>query len=291
MEPNQNESTDTASGEAAGRVAAIRGLVNLCISRRDPPVIAIRRYRRDIRVKKQSSPNMEEKLKGTKRGEIKEFSQQSRLNLLHTVKNCDADFHSMITVTYPSEFPRTGPETKMDLNRLTKWLRRHFEEIQGIWFLEFQRRGAPHYHVLVSIDLCKFGELTVKRRSRMRGHKCESYQTHKETEDSLSAAWYRIVGSGDQKHLRAGSSWEVLEDSEAAMKYAAAHAAKPHQKDVPEEFRNVGRFWGKVGVVRVEAGEWEPITTAQLFEKFGHEVLSSRGRVKRFLWDEAEKEV
>jgi hypothetical protein len=71
-------------------------------------------------------------------------------------------------------------------------------------------------------------------------------------ERDLSAAWYRIVGSGDEKHLRAGICWKAIEHTEGALRYASKHAAKPHQKQVPWQDQNVGRFWGRIGKVTID---------------------------------------
>jgi hypothetical protein len=106
-------------------------------------------------------------------------------------------------------------------------------------------------------------------------------------ERDLAAAWYRIVGSGDEKHLKAGVSWEVLEQEDAAIRYAAKHAAKPRQKMVPAEYHNVGRFWGIVGGVKAIAldDEIEEMTTEELLAEFGHDAISSKGLIKKYLWD------
>jgi len=45
---------------------------------------------------------------------------------------------------------------------------------------------------------------------------------------------------------------EKLRKPEAAGAYAAKYAAKNYQKLVPEEYREVGRFWGKFGTVVVK---------------------------------------
>jgi len=59
-----------------------------------------------------------------------------------------------------------------------------------------------------------------------------------------SASWYRFVGSGDEKHLAAGTRVERLRKQDGARRYAVKYAGKMKQKHVPKDFRNVGRFWG-----------------------------------------------
>jgi len=219
--------------------------------------------------------------------EIREFSYRSRNRLLFWVKNCDVDFKSMLTITYPADFPRDGRQVKRDLATILKNLKHHYRGLRGIWFLEFQKRGAPHFHLLLSWDLSRKGELIEKRRTRRhKSHGSESYRTHQPSEDQASRAWFRTVGSGDEKHLRAGVCWEHLEQTEAAARYAAKHSAKPHQKEVPEEYESVGRFWGKFGGVFLVGGEeLELVTTEELARIIGPEIISSRGRVKKYLYD------
>jgi len=284
--PSDHEAADAGEARAA---AVVAGLVNHCIFHHDQPVRGVRRYRRDVVIEK--FPKLDEMGEllavGGRRGEIREFSFQSRMRLLFIVKNCNADFRSMLTITYPSDFPRDGRQVKRDLDVFKKWIQRRIPGVLGIWFLEFQRRGAPHFHFLLDADLRSYGDTILKRRTgKLRGHSKDTYETEPRSEADVSAAWYRIVGSGDEKHLRAGVSWEVLESEEAAMKYAAQHAAKPHQKAVPLEYLNVGRFWGKLGKIQLVGGdELEHMSTEQIFEQFGYAALSSKGRVKKYLYD------
>ena len=252
---------------------------------RDLPVRGVRRFLRDVVVVKKSVNNFDSR--GRPAGAvITEFSHQARMNLLHTAKNCGITFHSMATFTYPREFPRDGRQVKNDLKRQNQWFDRHFPGVRAIWFLEFQKRGAPHFHHLLDIDLASYSELVERRRKSRVGDRA-TYRTSHEMERDLARAWYRIVGSGDERHLQAGVSWEVLEISDAAVRYAAKHAAKPRQKHVPEEYHNVGRFWGRIGEVRaVEiTDDIEEMTTEQVFAEFGPDAMSSKGKVKKYLWD------
>lgn len=249
----------------------------------DVPVSAIRRALRDAVVKKNMTPTFRERRE--KRSSIKEFSHQSRMRLWMAIRNCGVVFRSLLTITYPREFPCSGPQTKKHLKAFAQWLRDNFHGIRGIWFLEFQLRGAPHYHILLDVDLASYGLLTTRRR-RKTSPGADSYQTSVETEAGAARAWYGIVGSGDPRHLRAGVSWEVLESIEAAERYAAKHAVKPHQKAVPEGFERVGRFWGQIGGVRVlwEDEEYQPYSTEEVFRDFEPGiVVSTKGKVRKYL--------
>lgn len=60
----------------------------------------------------------------------------------------------------------------------------------------------------------------------------------------VSSAWYRFVGSGDVRHLQAGTRVGRVRSLEGGRRYAVKYAMKMRQKVVPETYRNVGRFWG-----------------------------------------------
>jgi hypothetical protein len=114
---------------------------------------------------------------------------------------------------------------------MKRWLKRK-GVAAGSWFLEFQARGAPHFHCYLS------------------GYPVGGVK-------AVSQAWFSIVGSGDEKHL----AWhegklsgrpclEWFRVPHAASAYATKYATKQEQKDVPQEYQNVGRFWGCWGKSR-----------------------------------------
>lgn len=158
---------------------------------------------------------------GFTREDIKEFSYKSRRRLAFVASNTDVAFKVMLTLTYPASFPGDGKEVKRHLQAMIRWLRHHKETLDYLWFLEFQKRGAPHIHMLINCDL-----------SALPGKK------------DISAHWYKIVDSGDEKHLKAGTRTETLRSEEGGKRYTVKYAMKMEQKDVPEQFQNVGRFWG-----------------------------------------------
>jgi hypothetical protein len=63
----------------------------------------------------------------------------------------------------------------------------------------------------------------------------------------LSETWYRIVGSGDPRHLVAGTQCEQMLQPPTA--YFSSHGQhgrdkKGYQNEVPDGYENAGRFWG-----------------------------------------------
>lgn len=158
---------------------------------------------------------------GSPRGEISNFSNNSRRRLAFVASNTSIKFVAMVTLTYPLEFPGDGREVKRHFANFMKALRRKLGKMSYLWFLEFQKRGAPHYHILID-------------RPR---------KVSKDFKMWVSRSWYRIVGSNDDKHLRAGTRTENVRKGESLSRYAVKYAIKMRQKAVPEQYRNVGRFW------------------------------------------------
>lgn len=159
------------------------------------------------------------------RGTIKEFSHRS-VRRFRIFLEDNADIAGWFTVlTYPKEFPCDGRKVKRDIDVLIHRLRRKGYK-KGIWGLEFQKRGAPHINLLTEDKIDK---------------------------KWLSQAWYEIVSSGDPKHLKAGTGTEKVRSADEAITYMLGYMGKRYQKDVPEEYRNVGRFWGYWGEVVTES--------------------------------------
>lgn len=191
-------------------------------------VVGIRIYQNDVEVVREGrAPNVRDH----ERSEITEFSRKSRMRLAFVASNTPVVFKTMITLTYPNVFPTDGKAVKVHLNRFLCWLRRELGRPQYLWFLEFQRRGAPHIHIMLDWYPGRTNDVLHGFRFR------------------CSSSWYRFVGSRDEKHLAAGTRVERLRNPDGARRYAVKYAAKMTQKHVPKDFRNVGRFWGCSRVV------------------------------------------
>lgn len=254
----------------------------------DYPVERVDIYRRDCvtkRVRVVPSKPAPIREKGTK---IKEFSDRAMRRCIFWAKNCDADFLSMITLTYPSDFPCDGRRVKRHLNAFREDYLQTYQS-RGLWWLEFQRRGAPHFHILCEEDLSSHGPLVTRKRRFKVNKGAVEYQTNVECSDWLAWRWYEIVGSGDLNHKKAGTAWEVITAEEGAWVYAAAHAGKRKQKIVPEGYTDVGGFWGKIGDLKVEKIGSCKVTTADVFAAYGPGALSSEGKVKKYLYDGSTK--
>jgi hypothetical protein len=157
----------------------------------------------------------------------------------------------MFCLSYPAQFPTDGRQVKADLNRWLTWFRRRVKGVPYFWFLEFQKRGAPHIHIYLS---AKAGELP-----------------HRE----MAIAWASFVAGDNldehKKVLAVHEHKNQLQDfrtRDGYIRYAAKYALKTRQKSVPVAYQNVGRFWGASRVVSwaVPEGDLIPIDDRSIAE-------------------------
>ena len=214
----------------------------------------IKAMKQDTVIKRQWMGMKRPQVGGGKRGKITKLSKPSLRRMKLQFRNMPDPTH-MITLTYPAFHTNDGAAVKRNFTAIKKWLIRH-GVTSGAWFLEFQKRGAPHFHMFVnaSVDVV-----------------------------DLASAWMRIVfptisdikTTNEQELLEAiqrGMKWHIggilkgkdkagnvctnrpciepLRVTHAASAYATSYAAKAEQKRVPSSYQNVGRFWGAWGDYR-----------------------------------------
>ncbi len=150
------------------------------------------------------------------RDKISSFSRKASRRMRLALEDNIHKYNWFVVLTYPSEFPLDGKKVKRDLFAFQKWLKRKRID-DYFWGLEFQKRGAAHINILIP--------------SFIDG-------------DEIRQAWFKIVGSSDQQHLTYGAQIEAIRDKSKLKTYIVGYQYKQEQKEVPEEFKNVGRFWG-----------------------------------------------
>lgn len=170
-----------------------------------------------------------------KRGSITLFSRpsQQRLRVLLASVNRDKAVYLplLVTLTYPATWSPSPSDWKRDLDAFSKRLAREYPDAAAVWVLEFQQRGAPHFHLVV------FGVPRIDYKW-------------------LARAWYEVVGSGDEKHLRAGTRVEQARKWNALQAYVSKYVSKNQSKDLPIP-EGVGRWWGALNRDKLESFiEW-----------------------------------
>lgn len=181
---------------------------------------------------------------------IRGFSAKSRMNMRWVFSalpwhEC-GEYLAMVTATYPSDWQAVCPDGKTLKARhlhafRCRWERR-FGPVKGAWAMEFQERGAPHIHMYVGMSDAARAELLRVEDSKTGRFRWD-WPWAREN-------WFDIVGSGDAKHLYRGVDvstcrfGSALENATRVGEYFWRESGKRRQKHVPEEFCDVGRFWG-----------------------------------------------
>jgi len=91
-------------------------------------------------------------LGGGLRSEVTTFSRQSRKRLMQAFSSLDelaaVNLSVFITLTYHQHYPIDARGWHADLSRFLDRLEYHYPYSSTIWRLDFQERGAPHFHLL-----------------------------------------------------------------------------------------------------------------------------------------------
>ena len=201
---------------------------------------------------------------GGTRTAIKGYSKKSRLNLrseLNRVewKHIENRKVFMITLTYEG-IPGDGREVMSDLGafrrRLDRWTDERQIDYGAVWIKEFQRRGSVHFHLLVVFSDLLRGDYRFHLRALI---------------EFVSVAWHEITESSE-KGLKAGTRVEGVRKT--AVGYMMRYMGKDYQKNVPDDFCNVGRFWGF----------WNKKNMSYRYHSVRID-LDSAWRLRRILWN------
>lgn len=230
-----------------------------------PPVII------GIRLKKTTAEVIRaaiEPLGGGKRQKCTIISSSSIKNAVEVLTNADPELNSMIVATYPDTYPADGRIVKEHHTRLRKAIAHKVGGYSYFTAIEYQGRGAPHFHQGLSINLADFGEvITLKRHSMTR--RKPTFQTAKPLQDWAFETWVEIISKPDISyngepldwaglddddieamrkayyHYNAGFSWEVMREKDGAKRYFVKELTglKRYQKIIPPEYKNPGRHF------------------------------------------------
>jgi hypothetical protein len=169
------------------------------------------------------------------RGAITEFSRKSRKRLLEMTARLDLKAVTrkspviFVTLTYGSEFP-SGEASKPHLRAFLERVRRFAPQSSAVWRLEYQKRGAPHYHFIF-------------------------YNLPYIPKEDLQKAWAEIIGQEywdtSQENIRYPfTRIEMIRNPRQVMAYVSKYVAKhASEGDAVSGFINLpyphaGRFWG-----------------------------------------------
>lgn len=168
---------------------------------------------------------------------IDKLSTKSLRRLNHIMQTTKVSFGSMLTLTYPEFYPRDKEELKDGLYYIIRHIKKYSPSY--LWFLEFQKRGAPHFHILTTVTAIT---------PHMRYDIAEKWVSHIVKQEYYYA--FRRIG---EFHKDVGNmysvaihwdTWQLLKSEDGAKRYVSKYATKTYQKQIPERYQGVGRFWG-----------------------------------------------
>lgn len=173
---------------------------------------------------------------GGPRGDIYGLSAASRRRLLEVLMRTSWESYSFAfaTLTYHFGYDPSPDQWHSHLHHFLVALGREWgDTVKGwLWILEFQQRGAPHFHLIVQAD-------------RPLGRPFRAW---------VADRWNRIAEPGDEVHAKAGTSCDdvvLTEDggTRQLMRYLAKYIGKAGQKQridrATGEVLPTGRMWGK----------------------------------------------
>jgi len=191
---------------------------------------------------KVSKAEPSKRMGGGARGMVVEFSLAARRRLMRFM-SCvrrDASLPVFVTLTYPDNFP-SPKQSKAHLMTFLKRIKRAFPMAGGIWKLEPQQRGAPHYHMII------WG--------------CDA----KSLKDFVPVAWFDIAGGDDGNHLlfhqgklKNKHCVSQVRSYRGVMSYASKYLGKTFEVAGWNSLE-VGRFWGVFMPVNIPIGDMQTL--------------------------------
>lgn len=159
-------------------------------------------------------------------GDIKQFSPASRHRLYTIMRRLRSRLLSppiMATLTYHNVWPS---DPHGDLHAWLQWLRRRTQgHVRYLWRLEWQQRGAPHYHVMIWLP-----------------HSW-TWGRDQQAQQAITTSWATIIGTRhDSAAMKHGVHVTQLNSMKRTMIYVAKYLAKDHHG---QERGNGQRRWGR----------------------------------------------
>ena len=176
---------------------------------------------------------------GGKRGVVTDFSRQSRRRLQTLFCSVPRTGYEpwrmlFITLTYHNVWGARSKDWKNDLNAFKERLYRKWGTFPGVWRLEFQKRGAPHFHLLLFPPVGALEATTAIK---------DKDQPWTDFKADVLFSWHDLVAPGDVYHwlhgvkMTQGTSWR------GAMYYLSKYVSKVEENLAPAT-APPGRVWG-----------------------------------------------
>lgn len=220
-------------------------------------------------------PRLQTPRAGSKRGNVTTFSRKSRKRLLEKTARLDLKAAIakrpvvFLTLTYGQKFPEPML-AKTHLRTLFKRIARLAPEASGIWRMEFQERGAPHFHIIL-------------------------YNLPFMSKEVVNTIWGEIIGEefwDTSKHEPRApfTRIEAIRNPRRVMSYVSKYVAKEdkagggfiHVPYLTAELE-VGRLWGVFNAKSLPFAELIEINI-EISRHIAHPVLWQYRRLMAHKW-------
>ena len=161
-----------------------------------------------------------------KRGAIKHFSKRARFRLFEFLAKIDNNLKIQplfVSLTYHHGHQNSNLKTKNQLHNFLVQLRNFDPDVQFIWRFEYQKRGAPHYHLII------FPGPT------------EHYQNETSYSITISKIWHFVADPTSRKHVEYGCKVVTIHSYREACCYLSKYIAK---ENIELADHNEGKFYG-----------------------------------------------
>lgn len=170
---------------------------------------------------------------GGERGVVAGFSAQSRKRLIELVNRWrELKNIAFVTLTY-HDWPDDWRIWKNHLNLFLKRLAYHYPDAVGIWRMEYQKRGAPHFHLIITNILPPIDDFR----------------------QFVTKAWAAIAHEDSEYNGLYATNVKRVFSRKRAVLYVCKYAAKLTDPD--DENPEHGRVWGKHGMIDETFHEYE----------------------------------
>ncbi|MBA7579954.1 hypothetical protein ES708_21837 [subsurface metagenome] len=160
------------------------------------------------------------------RGSIRKFSKKSRFRLFSTLAKIKTDLPVkpiFVSLTYHHGHRLIIDDKKTHLHHFLVRLRLYDPYVQFIWRMELQKRGAPHFHLIIFPGLLPehFYKSDYKR--------------------IISLLWHEIADPHSMVHKEYGCKSITINSYREACIYLSKYVAKLPES---EDDKPIGKHWG-----------------------------------------------
>lgn len=222
------------------------------------PVVGLIAFQGGIVIRRGCNVNLNRRSYLHERKKIYMVSKRSLAKLALLVRGSGVQFTSLMTLTYGANYPLSGRTAKKHLNHFLINAKRNFGPFEHIWVLEFQARGAVHFHIATtlpepnSLQRDIFAQLWAAISTPYAWLYCQL----DEVNGKLLQGQTLLTNESVISSHRSLRSWEKVRKGDSLHHYFAKYCTKIIQKKVPPWYADVGRFWAASKGVKLPDGEY-----------------------------------